>query len=199
MTLEYVYGLHAGDGWIRYVGRTKNPKRRLSEHRSPATQAKTRARGSSIKFMDWLSSVRAEITLLDVCSTPEEADRREVYWTTLLPDLLNRSVGKVPPSGAESAWHGRKHTDEWRRANSERMTGSGHHFYGKKLSDEHRAKLGQPGVSNPNAGFTEEQVRNIRQAYQEGDMSIRDLARQEDVNYSTIQRMVRRITYSGVS
>lgn len=188
----YVYALHNGDGVYRYIGCTNNPRRRLNEHRSPTQIAKSFNQG----YKEWLiennpvhMEILEEFTGLEEALKSEHA-YTEAYWS----QLLNKAKARKMPTGQNSHWWGRKHSDEWKRKQSERSSGSNHPMWGRKLSPEERLRHGSPGVNHPNALFTVEDVLDIRTVYNFG-AAIKDIARSYDVHYGTILRLVREKSY----
>lgn len=85
-----IYGLHAGDGVIRYVGKTTQdpPKARLYEHRTAANG------GATPPVYDWIREVGpANVQLQVLERTPILAvlDRKEREWIDKFPGLLNKT------------------------------------------------------------------------------------------------------------
>jgi len=191
---HYVYGLHSGDGAIRYIGLTVNPRVRRNEHRSHAHLAKA----SNRDYAEWaLENHPVQMAIIsehpDLSSGLVEEMRitaeRMSDW-----NLLNKAIGRKTPTGPASPAWGTKHTLEWKSAMSKRMSGENHHFYGKKLSPEHRAKMGKPGSLNHNAILSLDDVLDVRAVHALG-ATVKDIATAYDVRYSTILRVVRRQTY----
>lgn len=92
-----------------------------------------------------------EVKLIESGLTEREAFELEIariaMWRADGADLANITNGGDGPSG-------RKHTEEWKRANSERMKG-------RKLTPEHRAALSRAAMGNKRSlGFkkTAEQI-----------------------------------------
>lgn len=98
-----VYGLHADDGRIRYVGSTRDPRKRLATHRSPDTP-----RGDLLE--GWMSELatrgeRVQMVILE--DVEDEADRvdAETAWIASLAadgvQLLNYAKqpwNAIPPA-----------------------------------------------------------------------------------------------------
>lgn len=75
--------------------------------------------------------------------------------------------------------------------------------YFTKLRKKHAKKIRNAQAKGPNRGnskrlFTSAEVREIREAYETTKVTINQLAEDHGVNYSTIQKMISRVTYKGV-
>jgi len=73
------------------------------------------------------------------------------------------SKGKKHSEKTKRKMRGRKHTDESRRKMSEARKGKKNPMYGKRLSEEHRRKIGRKGKLNKNYGkrLSKEHRKNI--------------------------------------
>lgn len=140
------------------------------------------------------------MTVLETLRTDDrsKAEELEARWISDSRDkgyeLHNILIGLKWPDKESHSWFGRKHTAEWRLNASERISGEKHHFWGKSLSEEHRAKIGRAGSKNRNAIFTADDVELIRITYGMG-ASTRALAKSFGVAYSTMRRLVLGETY----
>jgi hypothetical protein len=105
MKKAYIYILKCPEGNIRYVGKTINPKKRLSSHISEAKRNKGRR-----YVLNWIQSLISK-SLLPVIEIIEECDddnwqEREKYWVEyyrkLIPDLCNNADGGLGGSGCKN-------------------------------------------------------------------------------------------------
>ncbi|QGF20181.1 hypothetical protein SEA_SIXAMA_199 [Gordonia phage Sixama] len=99
----YIYGLHAGDGKIRYIGYTNNPTNRFSGHKSYARTAE-----ESTPFLEWLRSGTLEMVILETCEELPRVAERVVSQRYIAQgaDLFSsahkkRKRRRVEPSPAE--------------------------------------------------------------------------------------------------
>lgn len=81
-----VYGLHSGDGRVRYVGSTTDPVHRLSHHRCI-----TKDRHANDELIAWINDIGPENLCMVVLETVERRvlRRREEVYRRKLPNLLN--------------------------------------------------------------------------------------------------------------
>lgn len=125
----YVYALiDPVDGRIRYVGKSSEPRERLTTHIREAR------RGGPLHSRRWIASVlknqkTPELMLLAICESNDEANVEERWWIAKLTaqgaDLTNRTPGgdgqpkgyKPTPEAIEAArakLRGQHRTDEQR-------------------------------------------------------------------------------------
>lgn len=129
----YIYGLHAGDGVIRYIGRTTlTPHKRLWGHKSDARCGKTRP------VHEWIrehgeKAIEA-VTLEEFTETEDNtaADREKFHILEHMAsgNLLNvhahtggfGTINRVEPK-IEKPHHmlGRKHSEETKEKMSEKL------------------------------------------------------------------------------
>lgn len=94
-----IYGLHAGDFKIRYVGRTtKTADARLAGHRKGAHLPPGRYRSTYVcKWMREVGPEVVQIAVLEEVEDPGLLPEREMYWIArhraMGSDLLNRTDG----------------------------------------------------------------------------------------------------------
>lgn len=198
----YVYGLHNGDENIRYVGSTLDPRRRLNEHRSQAHIEKVANRKNGAELAQWLAD-NNPVTMTILEETPSEGRalaEKEADWTRRLSGLFNTHYGWETLRGENHPWWGRKHTVEWRQEQSEKVRGEKHPMFGRKHTPETIALYTEQrsGTKNPNALFSEQEVRYYRGKWAEGK-SIRALAEEAGVVHSTMNRLVKGQTYKEVA
>lgn len=134
-----IYGLHCGDGVIRYVGQTLRLRARMTEHVIHAREHKN----ANVELVEWINSVDIlHVAVLDN-AVPEadldEAERRRIIEIGL-HNLFNRTTGGADmPKGEDAFWFGRRHTAETRAKMG--LSGEDHPAYGKRspkriLTDE---------------------------------------------------------------
>jgi len=95
---------------------------------------------------------------------------------------------------------GKKHSDEWKMQMSKRMSGERNHNYGKKASDETRARMSlssHKGESNSQSKLKKEDILKIRQLSKEG-MSQRKIANTFSVSKNTIASILNGITWKHI-
>lgn len=164
----YIYGLHAGDGVIRYVGQTTRLKARMTEH---VIHSRTKASRAGIPLDQWIRSIEVlHVTLLEQNVAAGELDRLEREWIVRLDmrTLFNRTTGGHDmPQGEAHNWFGRKHSAETRAKMRK----------GREL-------------------FTMEQVTGIRERVARGETR-RAIAREFGVAAPTIEKMVKGVTYGA--
>ena len=123
----YIYGLKCPiNSVIRYVGKSKNPKKRYSEHLSH-TKA---SRYDNIHLYRWLAkllreTIKPELIILEKCDN-KDWKTKEKYWISKfgLDNLLNMNEGGIePPDNTGFKWteeqkanhpsHKRKGKPQW--------------------------------------------------------------------------------------
>lgn len=146
-----VYGLHAGDGVIRYVGlTTTGHKNRLTLHRHVSKKGE---RDYPVyRWMRKHGEYTVESILLEECSSLEEVGEREVYWIDFHSTHTSNEGGlNVAPGGhgyyGTDARTGSTHTVESidKRTGQKRTADQVERLrqgqLGKKLSEETKAKI----------------------------------------------------------
>lgn len=134
--MKYIYGLHAGDGEVRYVGRTVDPHTRLRGHRnSPKSAAYAWAQEIGPKNMQMVILEEFEETLESTA-----ADRELAHILKYMnPNLLNRSTvtgghGTInrprPPKPVCTDHHmtGRHHSEDTKAKIAERVRWQHHNM-----------------------------------------------------------------------
>lgn len=152
MTKHIIYGLHLStDNEIRYVGRsTRSANERLRRH------IRDTYNGSLIPVHTWMREVGVEnVRLLVLEVVHDEGPAREAAWISNLRTSGNRLTNVHNPSnspkgpwseeqrrnhkGENNPYYGRKHSEETRakmRASAPRTSGPAHHLYGVKVDPE---------------------------------------------------------------
>ena len=149
MLKVYIYGLKCPEkGIVRYVGKSKNPKQRYSEHLSH-TKAR---RYDNIHCYRWMAkllknNLKPELIILEECNI-ENWKEREKHWIAKfgLSNLLNMNEGGIePPDNTGFKWteeqkknhpaHLRKGKSQWINT-PHPLLGKEHPAKGQKRSKE---------------------------------------------------------------
>lgn len=158
-----VYGIHAGDGVVRYIGITvHNPAHRFNAHKAHAKSGRL-----DRPFYHWLREhvETAGFITLEVCDTDEELWAAERRWIASLPGLLNLTVGGN---------RGTRHSDEsklkMRDAHRNRTPSEAELAYrrapriGRPHTDEAKAKIREKRALQVRGPQTEKQKQAAREA-----------------------------------
>ena len=94
----YIYGLYDSndENDIRYIGKTNNPKSRLSSHKH--SSIKNRKLGNRLTHKEcWFLKVlddggSVKLKVIEECDQ-ENWSEREIYWISFFPNLTNISPG----------------------------------------------------------------------------------------------------------
>ena len=206
-----IYGLHKGDGVIRYVGRSIHGTNRLSYHRANARNNNTK-----MPVHKWMRSVGIDVVVMEIleeCLTEAELPEREDFWIKELKTHVSDG-GLNVAIGANGGYSGTPISDEtrlkmkesaYKRLENEspeqrekrlavlKKNAQAKPFLGKKHTKEAKernrlSKLGKyDGVNNPNARLTEEQIEYIK-SYPRYYGSIPFLMNELGISRSTVDR-----------
>lgn len=140
--LGTIYGLHSGNGVIRYIGQTlQKSERRLAQHRYAANY------GNKYPVYVWMRKHGAgviQVVSLETCE-PELLNECEIAWIARLKSraLLNVSIGGYDRSTIRgNTWRlGKKDSDETRQKKREAALRRAPRVKGYKLSAETRARM----------------------------------------------------------
>lgn len=120
-----------------------------------------------------------------------------------------KKMGEPNKGKTISEWHrkrisefhkGKKHTEEFKRNKSKEMLGEKNHRYGKKISEETRAKKiasAKRGESNSASKLTASDVLKIRKLSKLG-ISQRKIATQFNISKSTVADIINRTTWNHI-
>lgn len=129
--IKYIYGLHAGDGVVRYIGRTSStPHKRLWGHKSDARVGKTRP------IHNWIREHGEEcieaVTLEEFVETANNtaADREKAH---ILQQLSSGGLLNVHAYTGGSGTINRKEPKEE----------GPHYMVGTKMSEETKEKISE--------------------------------------------------------
>lgn len=217
--LNVIYGLHSGDGVIRYVGKTsKGARVRLGQHISVATHQP----GYPVhRWMRKHGVGTIQFTILEVLTTESNSAQREIRWIeklgTLVPAGLNVTTGGEGVPGRVvselnrqrlSVSHlGNTHTTEarakmsatrkahgtWNRG----VKGEGNSMFGKKNPGAAAAARLRAGSLAPSARLTESQIPLIFDQRIAGD-DLATLGERFSVSPATIRDVLMRKTWRHV-
>lgn len=135
-----IYGLYCicHPKEIRYVGQTsRSMKERFRSYKTACAQNKP------WPVIHWMRKHGVGNIRWDVLETPENdlLNEREIWWINELDTFKGRrGLNATEGGGGLRGW---KISPEQSSALSARTRGENHHFWGKQLSDEHRARLSQ--------------------------------------------------------
>lgn len=207
-----IYGLHAGDGVIRYVGRTKYGRNRLAAHRLSATNEDTDM--PVHKWMRKYGPENIQMVILDERDSYSELPDLEEEWidrlgTSVSSGGLNVARGR---GGSETTYYSpetrarmsesakrriatESAEDRQRRLDTLRANGQSRPFLGRKHSNDSIAqmrasKLGRGvGETNGNSKLTDAQRDEIVTIT---GMTIAQMADKYEVSKSTISNVRRK-------
>ena len=92
MQITYIYALKDPETkQIRYIGRSKNPKKRLYEHHQ-VRRIHTKSHHNNWIWSLLERGLRAEMEILEECDETNWSER-ERYWISTLSDLTNTTAG----------------------------------------------------------------------------------------------------------
>lgn len=167
--LNVVYGLHAGDEVIRYVGQTgRGMGVRFADH--------VRGGNARLPVTKWVKKHESDIafSVLAVAERPDDLDALEIAFIAELGTHVSRGGLNVTLGGG--GMRGYQMSKEARAAMSARISGSGHPLWGVSPSAETRAKMsatsrqGQhAGENNKHRTLTAEQALEIFARRQSGE------------------------------
>lgn len=169
----YIYTLKDPDTQqVKYVGKTKRPKRRLSEH-----TYKKLLETKKTHLAYWLLSLLKDDKkpIMDIVAETEgDWQTLEQEWIKKFPNLCNHTQGG-------EGCHGYKQPPEHREKRRQSMLGKNK---GKKLSEEHKqaiAKFQSATKKNKPWKYTIEQVKAVKKALLTNDCKA-CIARELNVN-----------------
>ncbi len=109
MLTTFIYTLSEPDGTVRYVGKSDNPKRRLTKH---LHEARTRRKNRRDKWIYSLlnKGLRPVMTVIEVVST-EAWVEREKYWINHYLNLGCKLVNGSSGGEGGDCFRNRKHSE----------------------------------------------------------------------------------------
>jgi hypothetical protein len=150
MALAYIYALHDPRDWsMRYVGKTKNPERRLRDHMTRRSHSRSLQR-----FINELRAlgIKPRLTILCECSA-EQSAAWERFWISTV-----RAVEEKLVNIKFRAWNkGRTLSAEYRKKLSDAHKGV-------KLSPEHIANAARAAIGRKHPPRTAEARAKMRAA-----------------------------------
>ncbi len=159
MSKVYIYGLvDPRTEQIRYVGQTKDIKRRLRNHLNDAKRGVKSHKHSWIRKL-LAEKIKPKTTVIEKCNS-RNADEREEYWIAYYREteagLTNQTDGGYGARGYER-------TEEEKKIISERMKGNKHGL-GNKHTEEYKRESSERQKGRV---FTEEHKENLSKAMKE--------------------------------
>jgi group I intron endonuclease len=175
----YIYSLkHPITKEVRYIGKTKNIKRRYYEH--------INKKHNSYKS-NWIQSLLKKdlkpiIDIIEICNK-DNWEEREKYWITQFDNLTNLTKGGENYEA----------TEELRKKFSLLNSGVNNPNYGKKASKETRQKLSN---SNKDKIFSEAHKLKLKIPFKKQKClidnieyeTIREASRVLNINHTTIKK-----------
>jgi len=160
----YIYGLvDPRSGLIRYIGKSNKPDKRLGNHINRCNKSISHKNSWIIGLLK--NDLRPELIIIDEVDISEWEFWEKHYiklfktWGFNLvnstnggecgssdPEVLKRMVETRRKNGSYHL------SQETKNKMSQSRTGSGNYFYGRKLSDEHKIKI---GIKSLNRGIKE--------------------------------------------
>ena len=91
--MVYIYGLHTDkDETIRYVGKTKNTRKRLTEHLCQSRYNNYKSTKEQWILSEIQKCNMIKLSIIEECNN-DNWKVREIYWISKLPHLTNASKG----------------------------------------------------------------------------------------------------------
>jgi len=176
-----IYALRDSEtGDIRYIGKSVNGMGRTRDH----WRRRHEARYDSFYVYRWLRKCTNPplVEVLEECQTKAELSIREQVWiavysvTGRLTNMTKGGEGTV----------GRRHSEETKQKLSLAKKGKPGHSRGKKLSEEHRAKLRNRVVTDETRKSCSEAQKRRMQRPEEREKALKALA---DVRQKRMKRV----------
>lgn len=180
----------------KYIGQTIGSlRKRWIQHQSSARTDKNFPLYNAIRKY---GADNFTVEQIDIAATQKELDQKEIYWGTKLNALSPEGYSLRFGQGKGII------SDETRKKIS--ISKMGHKTWlGRHLSSEHKLKISKSkkeisnGERNPAHKLTEQQVVEIRRKYVPFKYSLKNLAREYGVAFSTIHWIVTGASWKGVS
>lgn len=184
-----IYGIHSGDGIVRYVGQTRRPVSiRFGQHVSVAHRNPT---AYSVEFHKWLAdSDSAAYIVLEESVPVSELDARESFWVSELSEnkLFNSTDGGARSFKITNAEVIESRSGERNYFYGKSFYGESNPFHGKKHSPETVEKL-SGGSKKLSTKLSVQDVIEIRERAAAGEIQAQ-LAREYGVGPMQISRIV---------
>lgn len=184
----YIYAITNIENKKVYTGSTIcKLKKRWQEHRSMLRNNKHHSRHLQNSWNKYGESSFV-ISILEKIQRKENMLEREQYWLDFYKSW-DINIGYNISKSAYAPMVERNHTEEAKRKISK-------HFSGRKLTKEHKKKIGlassknQLGENNHISKLTTESVREIRRKYKPHKYSQQRLAKEYGVSKTAIQQVV---------
>lgn len=141
-SMGFIYKITSPSNKV-YVGKTYDLKKRISSHKSSSKRGKNILLHNSIRKYGWDSH---KLEVIEECHDDVMNDR-EIFWIAELKTYcydyksgLNMTKGA---DGQRSTW---MHKTELRKMYSEKFSGEGNPFYGKKHTEESRKIISEKAI-----------------------------------------------------
>lgn len=191
-----VYGLHAGDHRIRYVGATTQEiHRRLSGHLLDAN------RRPDLNVYRWLNAVgtgELQVDILEQCDSPEMLYEQEHYWIKEMRlrgyDLLNQTHGGLGVVGYEPSESLRRRWADMRTGRQVRQpTRKPVVVLDRSPSENHTEEQHKASMSNGRAGspLSMGDANRIRSMYSVEKMTQVAIAEVFGISRTTVGKIIR--------
>ena len=192
---KYIYCVTNLVNGLKYIGQTKNPKKRW------CSLCCDNDRQKITKAIQEYGKENFKMEILETCDI-EEVDNREKYWidkfNTFHGEGYNEHVGgMVLGEGKEHPRTGQKTPEEvknkMRQTLKENGTwelrkGKNHPYYGKSHSENARKKISKG--NRKNSPFDKKEAINVIKKYYEQNLIRKDLAKEYNVSEQTISRII---------
>ena len=131
MRTGIIYGYTNLESGRMYIGKTLYPKQRWKAHRY--------GKYKNGWHKDYQKNPeKYEYSVIEYDVPEDKLNEREIFWISFF-DSYHNGYNLTP--GGDGMPKGYKHTDEWKRNQSIKMSGKNNPFYGKHHSEETKQKI----------------------------------------------------------
>lgn len=189
----HIYILQNKVNYKIYIGQTNNLNKRRREHK--AKDRLTTKRSPLYQAIQKYGFDNFEMIELENFKSPLEADESEEFWIQFF-ESRNREFGYNLAAGGKVN-RGFNHSEKFKKEQSERKiiyyTTHKPHNYGVPMTDEAKNNLSKKwsGEKSLNAKFSNDQIKEIRNLYNNENYSQTQLAKMYFTSNFTISEIVR--------